>query len=274
MIVIYITFFLFIICNPNQTFAEHPLKNRISSLIKGAYILYASSSYSTSWAAKNLIDGRKKSGWRSQKNSPFPHIITLELAGNSKIDLLKFSNETQEKKHPGISTEEIQVEFSTISSDSGYINVGTFTLKRGAKLQEFSIQQTKAHWIRLFIRSNYGHPHYTELMEFEAWGVFEFDILQIIFNIIWILGAALILANFSYHEFFIHLQKTKRTEAFKRNSFKKPFLLGLILIAVGISTSSQQPWLAATFGAVAFFLIIWYGKLVKFQAAKKQEGRD
>lgn len=57
-------------------------------------------------------------------------------------------------------------------------------------------------------------------------------------NFIWILGASMILAVFSYHEFLAHLKKAKRTEVFKRNSFKKPFILGLVLIALGISASS------------------------------------
>jgi len=56
-------------------------------------------------------------------------------------------------------------------------------------------------------------------------------------NFIWILGVAIILADFSYHEFLAHLKKIKRTEVFRRKSFKKPFFLGLILITVGICSS-------------------------------------
>ena len=272
-VLICLVFFLFIY-NTHKIFAENPLKGRVLFSRRGAYILYASSSNSARWAAENLIDGRRRRGWRSKKNSTFPHIIVFALAANADIDLLKFNNNTKENKYPGISAKEVQVEFSTLSSDSDYINVGTFTLRKGVKLQEYKILKTKARWIRLSIKSNYGHPHFTELKEFEAWGVFEFEILEIISSLVWILGVALILAAFSYHEFFAHLQKTKRIEVFKRASFKKPFLLGLILVASGVSVSTKQLWLTAIFGVVAILLAILFVKLAKMQAAEKQEGKD
>ena len=272
-VLICLVFFLFIY-NTHKIFAENPLKGRVLFSGRGAYILYASSSYSTRWAAENLIDGRRRRGWRSKKNSTFPHIIVFALAANADIDLLKFNNNTQENKYPGISAKEVQVEFSTVSSDSDYINVGTFTLRKGVKLQEYKILKTKARWIRLSIKSNYGHPSYTELRKFEAWGVFEFKILQIISNFMWILGLAIILAAFSYHEFLAHLQKTKRQEIFKRDSFRKPCLLGLILVASGVSFSVQKLWLTAIFGVVAILLTILFVKLAKIQAAEKQEGKD
>jgi len=93
-------------------------------------------------------------------------------------------------------------------------------------------------------------------------------------NFVWILGVAVILAAFSYHEFLSYVEKTKRIEVLKRNSFKKPFLLGTILIAAGISASTHQPWLIAIFGIVTFLLIIWFIKVTKIQAVEKQEERD
>ena len=90
-------------------------------------------------------------------------------------------------------------------------------------------------------------------------------------NFVWIVGASIILAAFSYNEFLAHLQKAKRTEVFKRNSFKKPFLLGLILVAAGVCASIHQPWLAAILGVVAFLLIIWFVKIVKIQSLKKSK---
>jgi len=61
---------------------------------------------------------------------------------------------------------------------------------------------------------------------------------QVLSNFVWILGVAIILATFSYNELFVHLQKAKITELVKRNSFKKPFIVGLILITMGVGTSS------------------------------------
>ncbi len=90
-------------------------------------------------------------------------------------------------------------------------------------------------------------------------------------NFVWILGASIILAVFSYHEFLAYVQKAKRIEAFKRNSFKKPFLLGLILVTAGVCASIHQPWLAAILGVVAFLLIIWLVKIVKIQSSRSRK---
>jgi len=93
-------------------------------------------------------------------------------------------------------------------------------------------------------------------------------------NFVWILGVAIILAAFSYHEFLAHIKKAKRIEVFKGDSFKKPFLVGTILIAIGISASARQLWLTAIFGIVALLLIIWSIKIIRIQATEKQEDRD
>ena len=87
-------------------------------------------------------------------------------------------------------------------------------------------------------------------------------------NFVWILGIAIILADFSYHEFLAHVLEAKRIKVFKKNSFRRPFLLGLILIAIGITTSVQKLWLALILGVFAFSLIIW---LVKFKKIHKAE---
>ncbi len=272
-VLICLIFFLFIY-NPNKIFAKNPLKNRVLSLSEKTHILYASSSYGGWWKPIYLIDERGTKGWRSKKNAPLPHIIIFELIGVAEIGLLKFNNNTEETKYPGISAKDVQVEFSTISSDSGYINLGTFTLEKGVEIQEYKTQKTKARWVRLSITSNYGHPDYTELMEFEAWGVFEFKILPIISNFIWILGVAIILAAFSYHEFLAHLQKSKKAKLFNSSSFKKPFLIGMILIATGVSISIRLLWLASISGIMAFMLIIIFFRLIIIQAAEKLEDKD
>lgn len=94
---------------------------------------------------------------------------------------------------------------------------------------------------------------------------------KVISNFIWILGASIILAVFSYYEFLAYVQKAKRIEVFKRNSFKKPFLFGLILVTAGVCASIHQPWLAAILGVVAFLLIIWFVKIVKIQSSRSSK---
>lgn len=270
----YLMCFLFIIHSPVQAFGEHPLKNRILSPRKRTYIIYTSSSYSPRWAAEKLLDRRKKVGWRSEKDAPFPHTIVFELAAPAKTDLLKFSNKGEEEIFPGISAKNVQVEFSVTGPDSDYINVGNFTLEKGAMLLEFPIKPARAHWVRLSIHSNHGHSHFTELMEFEAWGVFEFNIIKIISNLVWILGVGIILATLSFHEFLAHVRKTKRIISFKSISFNKHFLWGLILVGAGSSVSISRLFPAVILGLATVLLIIFYIKFIKFNSAKKQENRD
>ncbi|GAH37725.1 unnamed protein product [marine sediment metagenome] len=86
---------------------------------------------------------------------------------------------------------------------------------------------------------------------------------KVISNFVWILGAAIILADFSYHEFLAHTEKAKWIDVFKRKSFKKPLHLGLILITAGVSASIHSPFVAASSGAVAFLLIIWFVRQAK-----------
>ena len=90
-------------------------------------------------------------------------------------------------------------------------------------------------------------------------------------NFVWILGASIILAVFSYHEFLAYVQKAKRREVFKRNSFKKPFLFGLILVTAGVCASIHQPWLAAILGVVSCLLIIWLVKIVRIQSLRNSK---
>ena len=89
-------------------------------------------------------------------------------------------------------------------------------------------------------------------------------------NFVWILGAAIILTTFSYHEFLAHLQKTKRKKAFKRALYNKPFLFGLILVTSGVSLSIHNMFLAVITGVTAFLLIIWLFKIIRNQAARRK----
>jgi hypothetical protein len=57
-------------------------------------------------------------------------------------------------------------------------------------------------------------------------------------NFVWILGIAITIATFSYHEFLTMQQKVKKLEIFRKSSFKKSIFLGLILIGVGLFLTS------------------------------------
>jgi len=82
-------------------------------------------------------------------------------------------------------------------------------------------------------------------------------------NFVWIIGASLILANFSYHEFLAYKEKAPLIKVLKRSSFKTFFHLGFILIAAGACFSIKNPWLAGITGGAAFLLIFFSFKKLK-----------
>ncbi len=76
-------------------------------------------------------------------------------------------------------------------------------------------------------------------------------------NFVWIFGASLILADFSYHEFLSHQKRVPLIKILKKSSFKTPFLWGVFLIAIGISLSIKNPWLAGIFGGAAILHLVF-----------------
>ena len=79
-------------------------------------------------------------------------------------------------------------------------------------------------------------------------------------NFVWIFGASLILADFSYHEFLSHQKKVPLIKILKESSFKTPFLWGVFLIAAGISLSIKNPWLDGITGGAALLQIIFLSR--------------
>ena len=76
---------------------------------------------------------------------------------------------------------------------------------------------------------------------------FGFSWGKVIANFIWILGAAVILADIGYHEFLTRETKAKWKDIFRSDSFLRPAHLGLILAAFGIMGSLKNPFLAGVF---------------------------
>ncbi len=87
-------------------------------------------------------------------------------------------------------------------------------------------------------------------------------------NFAWIFGAAIILADFSYHEFLSHQKRVSLGNVLNNRSFKRPFQLGLILITIGISLSIKTPWLAGIFGGAAFLFLVFMLRKIKAKKIK------
>lgn len=103
----------------------------------------------------------------------------------------------------------------------------------------------------------YAYDNMNELPQI-PWG-------KVISNFVWISGAAVILAAFSYHEYLTHMEKARLREVLRRKSFKRPMLLGVILVAAGVAASIRSPLLAAVLGTGAFLLLIFFIKTYLLQ---------
>lgn len=128
-------------------------------------LLAGSSSISGATGPANLFDGNGSTGWSSRPDARFPHEFLVELSQPYMIGMLEFDNATQEGLYPGVSAREVTIIASNGSPSGPWVNVASVTLARGVNHQRFPIAPVTAKWFRLAIRSNYGHPNYTQLMD-------------------------------------------------------------------------------------------------------------
>lgn len=140
-------------------------------LASGAVVLSQSSEYSESWAALMLLDGTAELGWCSKNKAPFPHEIVIELPGTVAFQSLGFDNRNaQEGSNPGISARQVEIWLSAVSSVMGFKKVAELELPQKDVLDFKMPTGAEGRWLKLVIRSNWGEPSYTELMELSATG--------------------------------------------------------------------------------------------------------
>ena len=143
----------------------------VLNLSRGAIVLSHSGQYNEEWAALLLLDDTVEHGWSAAEGASFPHEILIELQTLTALDSIAFDNSTaEEAEYPGISAREIEVWTSTEGPDTGFSKAMVQDAVQGARSAFAFPQQTPARWLKLVIRSNWGHDAYTELMELEAYG--------------------------------------------------------------------------------------------------------
>lgn len=96
---------------------------------------------------------------------------------------------------------------------------------------------------------------------------------KMIANFLWILGAAVILLDLSYHDFLVHKKKRKWREIVESDSFLRPIHISGILIFAGLAGSLRDPVTAGLMGACAFLLILLMGKDKKIVRMIKRKMR-
>jgi outer membrane protein OmpA-like peptidoglycan-associated protein len=140
-------------------------------LANGAVVLSYTAQYSEKWPAIAILSGSNKIGWASPKHKPTPHHFIIELPQNYELEKLVVDNSgNEEKGYPGISAKDVVFYASTTSATEGFEEIYAGEALQGEK-QTFELETpAKARWLKVEIKSNFGHKDYTELMELEAYG--------------------------------------------------------------------------------------------------------
>jgi hypothetical protein len=251
-----------------------PGPRRVLSVRNRASVVIESPGQTARLRADNLISGRPARVWRSRKGDAPPFVFVFALSIDSHIKGLRFFNSANEDKMPGIGARTVEVEFSMTGPDSDFYPVGVFELKKGPEPEVYEIPKSPARWVRLTILSNHGHPHFTELGEFEAWGQFDLHLNLVIPYFIWISGAALMLAAFSYHDHMAHRRKIRLRDALRLPSFLRPAAVGAVLFGAGVAAAARSPILAVSAAGLAMAaVVVFIGNVRRLRPAIRNENR-
>lgn len=79
------------------------------------------------------------------------------------------------------------------------------------------------------------------------------DWLSLFFNAFWILGLAILLADFSYHYWQAGQERRSLSEQLNEPSFLRFFWISFTLISIGLAGTSQRLWETAIW--IAFTLV-------------------
>ncbi|WP_293452806.1 hypothetical protein [Phenylobacterium sp.] len=138
----------------------------------GARVSGFSSEFGSGWEASNLTPSRSdydEAGapvraliWSSASMAPFPHWAVIRFDRPTWITTLVFDNHLDEEPdHPGISAREIEVWAGP--GETTLTRRASFELERNKAGQVVRIEPVEAGAVKLVVKSNYGHPWYTEL---------------------------------------------------------------------------------------------------------------
>lgn len=137
----------------------------------GARVAAFSSEFGSGWEVSNLTpstadfdaSGAPVRGliWSSGSMAPFPHWALLDLGRVKWITTLVFDNYlAEEPDHPGISARDIEIWAGR--EEAALSRIASFQLERNRSGQTVQLRPVEARFVRLVVKSNYGHPWYTE----------------------------------------------------------------------------------------------------------------
>ncbi len=151
----------------------------------GAKVVKVSSPSPPQFNAENIIaDSLGAEGlWRVANKAKFPHWVVLELPKKQMITTMRVStNALNEAEFEGITASVVKVEFSTVSPETGFVQVAREFLMKNKSDQIFNVAADSAKWIRLSIETNFDHPHFTELGRVYAYNDFALNQYEMAFS--------------------------------------------------------------------------------------------
>ncbi|MGE5679307.1 MAG: OmpA family protein [Bacillota bacterium] len=138
---------------------------------RGARVVDCSSNYQDRWDVQNILENTPMPtygdwpAWCTAQNAPFPHFATVDLGRTEWLDILIFNNKIPDETGgwKGISAKDIEIYVSKESKTEGFAKVASFCLENNVDHQMVKILPVQARWVKFVVKSNYGHPEYTEL---------------------------------------------------------------------------------------------------------------
>jgi len=148
-----------------------PPRTNIFTIAAGALVLTHSGQYSDQWAALNLVDGDPATGWSAPQGNKLPATFVIELTQSHRLTSIALdARQAQEQGYPGISAKAVEVWTSNDGPDAGFVRAAATDSPKGARAELTLTAHPVARWVKLIVRSNWGHAEYTELMEVEGYG--------------------------------------------------------------------------------------------------------
>jgi outer membrane protein OmpA-like peptidoglycan-associated protein len=157
---------------PATLIAQSPAPANLLTREAGAKVIGFSSEFGAGWVAENLIpsaeqltaDGKPVHDlvWSSASSVPFPHWVTVDLGQRRWLTTFVFNNAlSEEPDHPGISAR--LVELHVGDTPATVRKVASFELQKNTSDQAVQVAPVDGRFVKFVVRSNWGHPWYTEM---------------------------------------------------------------------------------------------------------------
>ncbi|MBL8950387.1 MAG: hypothetical protein JNK82_06400 [Myxococcaceae bacterium] len=122
--------------------------------------------YGGAWSLPAMYDGVPSSGWCSAADARGPFQLTFELEQRSLLSRVEVDNTgAEESSSPGIAAKQLEVWSATLAASGPYTLVGKLNVPKNGRAAVEVPKETFARWVRVIVKSNWGNPQYTEVME-------------------------------------------------------------------------------------------------------------